>query len=151
MTDITAFISARLDEDEVLAELQPPWPWSVGDDPTEVIAEDGVEVATAFALSGNQQRNVAAYIARHDPACVLVEVKAKRAIVAMHEQAETWTWGQRPPGSLVGEPRRELAPWCSECQVEDGVVEGSWPCDTLKHLASIDADHPDYDPTWRVE
>ena len=74
------------------------------------------------------------HIGRHDPARVLAECKAKRAIVAEWDKVcesanranatgdtdEAWTFEQR--------------------------AEGFWV--TLLALASVYADHPDYDPAW---
>ena len=69
----------------------------------------------------------AAHIARHDPARVLAESESKRAIVEVHYEV---------PASDIK--------W-SNC----GVCMSGWPCVTLRHLAAVYADHPDYDPTWR--
>jgi hypothetical protein len=66
-----------------------------------------------------------AHIARHDPARTLREVEAKRRILDEH--------------ALNG--------WaCSTCDNED--VEQSFPCPTLRLLASVWAGHPDYRPEW---
>lgn len=75
------WLRAQLDDDERLALAASPSPWCVDpNDNEQVLAIDGVEVA-AFALSSNQVRNTAIHIAEFDPARVLAEVKAKRAIV----------------------------------------------------------------------
>src|SRR5262245_17316529 len=65
------------------------------------------------------------YLDRFPPARVLREVEAKRAIAGLHHQAE------RAPN------------WCAECDEE-------WfPCPTLRHLATVYRDHPDYRQEWR--
>jgi Family of unknown function (DUF6221) len=57
------------------------------------------------------------------PARVLAECKAKRAIVGRHQQYE---------GNGI----------CEECRHYD-------PCDTLRFLAAVYADHPDYREEWK--
>lgn len=61
------------------------------------------------------------------PARVLAECEAKRRIVALHE-----------PGGGA---------WCTSA------CEGESPagCDTLRALALPYAEHPDFDPAWKVE
>jgi len=73
---------------------------------------------------------IAGHIARHDPARVLAECEAKRRIVERHA---------------------DETPYCSSGAWEDtthaemsGVV-----CPTLALLASVYADHPDYQELWR--
>jgi hypothetical protein len=135
VTGIVEFLTARLDEDQVLAEVQPPWPWHVGDDPTEVIAEDEIEVATAFALSGNQQRNVATYIARHDPKRVLNEIAARRRVMARHAGLEL------APGKVI----------CLGCGHYPGDINPAYDldeCPELRDLALPFAEHPEYQERW---
>lgn len=62
---------------------------------------------------------------------VLAECEAKRRIVDLHS------------GN---------AEWCGWTQGGDG-VHGEWggACDTLLALAQPYADHPDFDPAWRLE
>jgi hypothetical protein len=52
-----------------------------------VIAADGIEVATAFALSGREQRGNAVHVARHEPSRVLAECHAKRRIIQLCARA----------------------------------------------------------------
>lgn len=59
------------------------------------------------------------------PVRVLAECAAKRRIVEMHREG--------PGGD-----------YCSQCDREP-----VWPCVTLRALASVHADHRDYDPEWR--
>jgi len=66
---------------------------------------------------------------------VLREAGAKRKILALHEQARSHKNGR-------------LLDFCI-CQAEDGVVCGHWPCETLRALAAVYSDHPDYDPAWK--
>jgi hypothetical protein len=68
-----------------------------------------------------EDRQCLPHIARHDPARVLADVAAKRRIMLEHS-----------PSS-------------------QGICECSapWPCPTLRALAAVYADHPDYDPAWQ--
>lgn len=52
------------------AALQPPWPWRVTED--QVIANDGIEIADVFALSGQQTRNTAGWITMWHPGVALL-------------------------------------------------------------------------------
>ena len=84
----------------------------------------------------------ARHIARHDPARVLREIAAKRAIVAAHHP-ET-------PSKYGHDVLR-----CAVCQTERGVWAEDrhadpWPCLTLRHLAAVWSDHPDYRAEWAV-
>ena len=67
------------------------------------------------------------HIALHDPARVLREVKAKRKILAAHEKSD--------------------GGYCELCYY--GYGGGSWPCPTVRALAAVYGDHPDYDKAWR--
>lgn len=127
MATITEFLLARIEEDEADALSAGEGAWFV--DGTWWL--EGVEHArvgpdeVAFTHPG-----YVSHIARHDPARVLREVKAKRAIMSEHELedyegvpscwlcAHVFSWGKEPdrPG----------------------------PCATLRALAAVYADHPDY-------
>lgn len=85
-----------------------------------------------------------------DPARVLAECEAKRRIVSTHavvteDHTGAW-WALGNPGS---EPVRTGCDNCRKAGVdgEDYLVNG--PCDTLRALAAVYADHPDYDEAWR--
>lgn len=69
---------------------------------------------------------------------VLAECEAKRRIVELHGAYPT------PQAMTYG-----TITACQECgSVDDSPVE--WPCPTLRHLASIYADHPDFREEWRI-
>lgn len=70
------------------------------------------------------------HIVRQSPARVLADIKAKRQILAIHQ-----------PGPGVD--------WCVVC-VEHDYEDTPWPCPTLLALVQPDADHPDFDPSWRL-
>ena len=112
MSDIAAFIGARLDEDEAAARAVPGRAWYEPDDDRFSHYKD------------------AAHIARHDPARVLREVTAKRAILTRH--------------SPVTEPGRGTrCGWCS------GEFDVAWPCEDARSVAAIWSDHPDYQEGWK--
>lgn len=75
----------------------------------------------------------ARHIARHDPAQVLAEVAAKRAIAAEHAQGHD-------------------SIWCRRCDPAGGDAftdgDASYPCKTLRLMAAMYAGHPDYDQGW---
>lgn len=75
------------------------------------------------------------HIARHDPARVLRDIEAKRQLVGVHH-AELI--------EVVNADREERSGyWCAECDGE------TFPCRTLRLLASVYADHPGYRVEWR--
>jgi hypothetical protein len=108
------FLTARLDEDEAVAErlrsssVGDPWGWQPN------------------RLETCEKRRV-----DYPPARVLADVKAKRAIVDRH--SEVYYGAHEGVGSVT---------MCRECRDQRG------PCWTLRNLASVYADHPDYDATW---
>lgn len=70
------------------------------------------------------------HVARWSPARVLAECEAKRRIVELHS----------------GD-----AEWCGWTQGGDGThADMGDDCDTLLALAQPYADHPDFDPAWRL-
>lgn len=87
--DLVAFLRGRLDDDEAAARgCESPPPWSAathGSDSWIVTDADGDPL---IYDEGTPSLAEAAHIARHDPARVLREVEAKRAIV---EHAEFWS------------------------------------------------------------
>jgi hypothetical protein len=147
--DITEFVRARLDEDEAAAKAwqSPPWRedatnWRVvgqreprydngRSETLTVIDVSGraVDFAEAIQVRWDSNGERAEHIARHDPARVLREVAAKRAIVAQH----------------VAIPMRGIeASSCRECR-------STWPCSTVRHFAAVWSDHPDYRAEWKSE
>lgn len=131
--DLAAFVTARLGEDEAAAkaaQLRHAGPWSHADNP-----DSPLPVAASLYDSRDESVGVirgsylAAHIARHDPARVLREVAAKRAILAAWQESLTIQDGYREVGYEEG--RREA-------QERD-----------VRHLAAAWGDHPDYDPEWR--
>lgn len=80
-----------------------------------------------YPVAERVDRADAAHIARHDPARVLREVEAGRAILARHVAVQAWSY---PPGD------------------GDEAVQGE--LDTvIRHLIAAWSDHPDYRQEWK--
>lgn len=157
--DIVEFLSARQDEREAaakaaIADRSGTERWEAKGFPErdriEWIVRDVEEkyanygypgyTPVAAAMSGGPRDGggVAEHIALHDPAHVLADVKAKRAIVALHAPMEIET------SDVGGDVWAGTV--CYACEGGEG-----WPCTTLRHLAAACAYHPDYKPTWKPE
>ncbi|WP_145503160.1 DUF6221 family protein [Streptomyces sp. CFMR 7] len=125
MTDaLVAFLKARLDDDEQVARQaasreQGGASWRL--EGATVLAGDGAPVARhTWADEG-------VHIARQDPARTLREAEAKRRILRAH------------------------AKWC-EGRCEAKYPEGGFDAAhywSIKALAAVYADHPDYLEEWR--
>jgi len=163
---ITEFLLARIAEDEAIAsaatEPERPgthWQWVTSETDTPVApgelaeAQEHQEVSlrsveefptSAGALpfftevGGYVHPGAGEHITRHDPARVLAECKAKRAIMEMHGSVHDVGWKS-------GEANDYL--WCGSCGSIDDAPE-PFPCATLKALAVVYADHLDYDQAW---
>jgi hypothetical protein len=144
--DLVAFLRARLDEDEQAARavhVPPDWHQGPGDDPEWASDEMVLWWPPEFHTPYEQDKHwrgltvntpeLAAYLARHDPARVLAEVDAKRRLLKMHTtRRRTFT-----PGKPIVE-----GVTCPICYRADGA------CSTLRVLALPYAQHPDYRPEW---
>lgn len=131
--DIREFITARLDEDEAVARAmnvidRGRWhvlEWYNGEFEDGQTARADLRSRTgAITDGGALPRKVGDHIARHDPARALAEVTAKRRRLERHN-----------PGDGL---------FCGACDDE-------WPCDDVLNDAAVYADHPDYDPAWKIE
>ena len=73
---------------------------------------------------------------------VLREVEAKRKILAEHEDVRDGHVYDHPDG-----------PMCVRCADADRdgehYAERPWPCQTLRAVAAVYSDHPDYDEAWK--
>lgn len=107
--DLVEFLRQRLDEDE--------------------------RAAKAWLPIGNPDAAAREHIARHDPARVLRDVEAKRAILRAH-------WRDNDGAGPV-------CYTCGDADPNTGKREGEWPCETLRLLALPFADHKDFDESWR--
>ena len=140
MTDITEFLATRWDEAEAIAKAAAsqasfvavpgndegdPGPWCATQGGEGVTTENAYASAPFLhAPQGYSEPNVVKHIAAHDPARVLADLAAKRAIVVKCQEQLV-----HPHSCPVG---RYLAR------------------DTLKLLAAPYADHPDFDEAWRL-
>lgn len=136
MDDLTAFIAARLDEDEAMAlaaatdvsRLAGRANWT--SEAAMVTDAEDLDWAICDLSPYVDDECLARHIARHDPARVLREVTAKRAILARYERGAAgdlpeWTAG------------RELI--IAGLAMLEGV---------LRDLAVAWSDHPHYQPAW---
>lgn len=141
VSDLVAFLLARLAEDEQVARAATPGPWVTEEtfpgaslvqsnlvDMAEWPAQQSANVASESS-SGDLRTGDAMHIARHDPARVLAEVAAKRRIIDRQEQIIA---------SLAGEPL--LADGNFLTLRDAGAV--------LRLLALPYADHADYRDEW---
>ena len=149
MADLAAFLAARLDEDEAAAraaasiagpgwKAETYWPGDESRTRTCVRSKDGAFLGE-FGDTPDYP-DMAAHVARHDPARVLREVAAGRAILADYEEA-----AQHP---------YDLPEGVREGRDDDERERDQYLIDVLEHvlrcLAAVYRDHPDYDPAWAV-
>ena len=114
------FLQARLTEDELsaVAAIDGSPVWRSSLTFRDVKDDDGRYVIAADRLHPSAEQ--AAHIARHGPARVLADVEAWRLVIADYLRLDA-------AGDVL----------------ERGVIE-----DVLRHLATVYADHPDYNPSW---
>lgn len=142
---LTAFLLARIADDEAAAQAATPGPWWAegvwyhsGGFPEEnaqipwPTVGHGRTGADVVAHTARQDGADAAHIATHDPARVLAQCEALRAAVALH--------GDGHDCPALG-------------YIAEGEIDGRWhlegePCPTLRALAAIWSSHPDFDPSW---
>ena len=147
---LIAFLAARLDEDEAAAEA------AAEDDGADWFANakegwDADERSVMYTgpstlrpggtwdypVCRSLSVGAAEHIARHDPARVLREVEAGRTILAEHFAEDR---GESLPGAD-----------CGVCYyIGTPGSPAGWPCRTLRALAAVWSDHPDYDQEWAL-
>lgn len=130
MDALIAFLTARLDEEQIAATMfagDPDW-----------------SPETLAVLWGSRANDpLIRHAAYYDPARVLRELKAKRAIIAEHMMA-------MPLRYAFDSPR------CDVCLSDRGRYPEDWhadlwPCRTLRILAETWADHPDFKRDWAFD
>lgn len=129
MTTLTDFLLARIAEDEAKARAADSGRW-LGQDKGitfEWDADDWHDDETQARLEADMHANQH-HISNWGPRRVLAECEAKRRIVEFHGQ----------------DVDRDF---CATCSGSGPRAQG-WPCDTLRALAQVYADHPDYQPEW---
>lgn len=138
MDDLVKFIQERTDEDERIAKAATSPPWSA--DGMSVRGHerpyaDSTGRATVLVVRHTWPQE-SAHIIRHDPARTLREVEMVRAILAEHATVTAAFSGQI----------------CRVCWTtrKEGPLEGDpYPCRTLRLVAAIWSDHPDYKEEWK--
>jgi hypothetical protein len=135
VTSLRDFIAARLKEDFDAATAAGSGRWvhegrgRVEDDSTD----DSRDYVVVYD-EGSPTEAQADHIARHDPARVLREVAAKRAILGEFEQCMT---------------ELNAADRCTD--PTDGLLlvgKAAALNLVVGHLAALYSDHPDFDPNW---
>src|SRR5258708_4373565 len=128
MSDLAAFLTARLDEDEVAAKAATnvygaDWNAQTGSEylPARVYGKGG----RGRPVADPSRAYPAGHIARHDPARGLREVKAKRAILKAGEGGGAMDFAE-PPQFWAA---LDIA---------------------VRALAAVYSDHPDYDQAWNA-
>jgi hypothetical protein len=134
--DLTAFLLARIDEDEAVARGASAGPWLLESQmvnpprPLAVWLRRECQPGDLLVTRGANPADLT-HIARHDPARVLSECAAKRAIVDAYNVDDDYvTFGD----------------WTSCSDSCPGAVLWS----VFKLLALPYASHPDYDPEWAL-
>lgn len=138
--ELTEFINARLDEMAAPSWRLVPYACSPGHCAPAGwvgsrchICQDGTQYGgTVEAITAMCEEH-ADHI--HQRWLVLRAVEAHRKIVALHALV---------PDEFADEYYRGA---CRRCDTSGPEAQG-YPCDTLRALASIWADHDDYDPAW---
>jgi hypothetical protein len=123
---ITEFLEARIAEDEYAARLT-------------------YETSFVGRIEGNGSRYDLAQLM--NPSRVLAECAAKRAIIARHHpdrHLENWYWSQRKCAECGGTWHKWLN---NDVPTDIGPEQGCW---TLRSIAAVYADHPDYQQEWPV-
>lgn len=130
---IVEFLNARIDEEEADARAATPGRWFP--EGKGVSDSDGIEFVEA-------PRRDVSHIARHDPARVLREVTMKRDLLALHK-----------PGKADFYDVDQCDHCADQCHSSSGLSceepDARYPCDTVRTLATVHADHPDYQQEWK--
>lgn len=147
MDDLVTWLRAQLDEDERVARgaIDPKhrgdWAWRK-DSRSTVRERDGVPI-------GPESRGVeiGPHIARWNPARVLREVESKRQILDQHPRELGVAY--EACGRCHSEGNIEVLWDGEEETVEHTNTEMPWPCPTVRHLAAVYADRPEYQEEWK--
>lgn len=144
MEDLARWLGEQLDEDERIARAATPGPWRAHDThlgqygyAATVLSGEGNDTDLRAWLPSmsnepwDEARNVwadAAHIAAHDPARVLREIDAKRALLNLYVTAAGWV----ERGSEIGAPN------------QNSKVATVAYLDAVKAIAAVYEDRPGY-------
>lgn len=148
---IVEFLEARIAEDEATAREAAGFEdtarrWEVGQD-GNAIEPDVAPTVWAYA---------AQHIARHDPARVLAECEAKRRIVDLHQNWPVLVEAEPQMRILHDDPldmavsMSQQFAWLTEQEYRSRFGDEPPTTPMLRALASVYADHPDFDLAWRT-
>ncbi|MGV9888413.1 DUF6221 family protein [Streptomyces sp. NPDC003395] len=133
MDDLVQFLRDRLDEDErvarAAAQAERTNTWSALPDSYGGVLDGTGRRSLAVGYGGVMEPEIAAHIARHDPARALAEVDAKRRLLEKAADAERYSRTTWANAGSVGAASAYRA--------------------TLRLLALPYVDHPDYREDWR--
>lgn len=150
--DLLSWLTARLDETEATAraaEMDAASPWFVrgreglvrhSGPPDEHYKGDGLWDSEDCTEEWHQlcmNGPVARHVAAHDPAAVLADVEAKRAIAALHSGAHECSTYY----TLGGETQINNSAWITDDE----------DCSTVQLLASCYRHHPGWRAEWAPE
>lgn len=146
MTEMIAWLRAQLDAEERIARepTAPNWHYSppLGGD-GYLDFEGSFEVGEQEVETRGFDPDDLAHIADHDPARVLRQVQAHRAILDEHQPAEGWAHG---PGTNMD--RGQVCGTCAGTDRFEDLVGVTFPCATLRLIASIYSDRDGYRQEW---
>lgn len=157
---ITEFLEARIAEDEAAARAAKPAPWYVDDEEQtvrareyagEIMFDRSTECRAEWAETFKRD---AEFIARHDPARVLAECAAKRAIIKQHEEwpvlvekKPEFREDATDPQNMAYRVTQEMA-WLTEREYVKRFGVEAPTTNMILALATVYADHPDYRQEW---
>lgn len=157
---LVAFLRARLDEDERVARAATGLAWSVSpadnrnERPFVSLAECGDDVADIW---GDHPNAYGEHIALWDPARVLAEVAAKRAILEDHRSVK-FTNAELgihdADVCLVCHAHMDYPDDFTDEQAdawEYPLVQRRWPCPTVRALLLPHHGHPEFHPAWSTD
>ena len=143
---MVAFLEARLDEEEAAAKGPPGWKlehWSAVHYKTSASLREWRVDAEPRCITDQVARGDAEHIARYDPARVLREVEAKRAVVDLYKRTRAILddFGARM------ERREHISATASGDYLAAQRELAVLGLVLRHHVAVYDAD-PGYDPAW---
>jgi hypothetical protein len=161
MSSLVEFLLARIAEAEArarAAEAVAHSPWEpvlmeyvpnigcrlgawTGSSGTEYPEVDGYLANAEDGGSGVMAAEVVLFLAGNDPARVLADCTARRRIIELHSVTEGLGYTDDGYG--------DVDPACRACGTSDEYAV-PWPCGTVRALASVYSDHPDFDPGWGI-